>query len=72
MLSRILPTKGKQKKRHFTFLKARRNGAAVFKIAIFKLSYDHGIEMILAFQLYFSTNIFHLFVSTYFPLNTFF
>lgn len=73
MLSRILPTKGKQKiNKTFYLLKARRNVAAVSKTAMFKLSHEHGIEDIHAFQLCFSTKVFHLFVSTCFPFNTFF
>jgi len=73
MLSRILPTKGKQKiNKIFYLLRARSNGAAVSKTAMFKLSHECRIEDILAFQLCFSTNVLHLFVSTYFPFNTFF
>lgn len=73
MLSRMLPTKGKQKiNKTFYLLKSRRNGAAVSRTAVFKLSHEHGIEDIIAFQLCFSTNAFHLFVSTYLPFNTFF
>lgn len=73
MLSRILRTKGKQKtNRTFCLLKARRNGAAVSKTAVLKRSHEHGIGDILAFQLCFSANAFHLFVSTYFPFSTFF
>lgn len=72
MLSKIFPTKGKQKiNKTFYVLKAGRNGAAVSKTTMFKLSHEHGIEDILAFQLCFSTNVFHSFISTYFPFNTF-